>query len=74
MLALVPFDWQVHDTHFVVAHMHYVLVAGGNAFAVSGMRGERRVALLANTLGPLVPKSLSCAKIGTVRVSARPDP
>lgn len=28
MLALVPFDWQVHDTHFVVAHMHYVLVGG----------------------------------------------
>ncbi|HLV77363.1 MAG TPA: cytochrome c oxidase subunit I [Marinobacter sp.] len=28
MLALVPFNWQVHDTHFVVAHMHYVLVGG----------------------------------------------
>ncbi|TBW35427.1 cytochrome c oxidase subunit I [Azotobacter chroococcum] len=28
MLALVPFDWQVHDSHFVVAHMHYVLVGG----------------------------------------------
>jgi len=28
MLALVPFDWQVHDTHFVVAHLHYVLVGG----------------------------------------------
>lgn len=28
MLALAPFDWQVHDTHFVVAHMHYVLVGG----------------------------------------------
>ncbi|KQT57577.1 cytochrome B [Aureimonas sp. Leaf460] len=28
MLAIVPFDWQVHDTHFVVAHMHYVLVGG----------------------------------------------
>ncbi len=28
MLALVPFDWQVHDTHFVVAHMHYVLIGG----------------------------------------------
>src|SRR5690606_20840076 len=27
-LALVPFNWQVHDTHFVVAHMHYVLVGG----------------------------------------------
>ncbi|MYZ45375.1 cytochrome c oxidase subunit I [Schauerella aestuarii] len=28
MLALVPFNWQVHDTHFVVAHMHYVLTGG----------------------------------------------
>lgn len=28
MLAMVPFDWQAHDTHFVVAHMHYVLVGG----------------------------------------------
>lgn len=35
MLALVPFDWQVHDTHFVVAHMHYVLV-GGMLFPLVG--------------------------------------
>ncbi|MDB5507858.1 MAG: cytochrome, partial [Hyphomicrobiales bacterium] len=28
MLALVPFDQQVHDTHFVVAHLHYVLIGG----------------------------------------------
>ncbi|OWJ80694.1 cytochrome c oxidase subunit I [Haematobacter genomosp. 1] len=28
MLAVVPFDWQAHDSHFVVAHLHYVLVGG----------------------------------------------
>lgn len=28
MVALVPFDWQAHDTHFIVAHLHYVLIGG----------------------------------------------
>lgn len=35
MVASVPFDTQVHDTYFVVAHFHYVLI-GGSVFPLLG--------------------------------------
>jgi cytochrome c oxidase subunit I+III len=28
MVATIPFDQQVHDTYFIVAHLHYVLIGG----------------------------------------------
>src|SRR5260370_1239520 len=35
MLAVAPFDWQVTDSYFVVAHFHYVLL-GGLMFTLFG--------------------------------------
>jgi cytochrome c oxidase subunit I+III len=35
MVASVPYDQQVHDTYFVVAHLHYVLL-GGSVFPLFG--------------------------------------
>lgn len=33
MLAVVPFDWQVSDSYFLIAHFHYVLF-GGSLFSL----------------------------------------
>jgi cytochrome c oxidase subunit I+III len=34
MVALAPFDFQAHDTYFVVGHLHYVLI-GGTIFPIA---------------------------------------
>jgi cytochrome c oxidase subunit 1 len=28
MLSIAPFDWQLHDSYFVIGHFHFTLVAG----------------------------------------------
>ncbi|WP_337268255.1 cytochrome c oxidase subunit I [Oryzifoliimicrobium ureilyticus] len=37
MVASVPFDTQVHDTYFVVAHFHYVLIGGAVFPLIAGI-------------------------------------
>src|SRR5215472_1358530 len=35
ILSVAPFDWQLTDSYFVVAHFHYVLI-GGLLFTIFG--------------------------------------
>ena len=72
-LAAFPFDWQAHDSYFVVAHLHYVLF-GGSMFGIfaralllvaqdlraHARRAAREVAFLA-ALHRLQPRVLPAA-------------
>jgi heme/copper-type cytochrome/quinol oxidase subunit 1 len=56
MLAIFPIDWQVHDTYFVVAHFHYVLVAGAVNAILCGLYywfPKMTGRMLSDTLGKL---------------------
>jgi cytochrome c oxidase subunit 1 len=37
MLAIFPIDQQLHDTYFIVAHFHFVLVAGAVSAVMAGL-------------------------------------
>ena len=52
MVALAPFDFQAHDTFFVVGHLHYVLIGGAIFPIFAGLllflpAGQRQEALRA---------------------------
>lgn len=54
MLSSIPFDQQTHDTYFVVAHLHYVLVGGAvfPMFAAIYHWGPKMIGrMLSETLG-----------------------
>jgi cytochrome c oxidase subunit I+III len=56
MVALAPFDFQAHDSFFVVAHFHYVLIGGAVFPIIAGLYYFYPIArgkLLSDRLGTL---------------------
>jgi cytochrome c oxidase subunit I len=54
MVAVAPFDLQAHDTYFIVAHLHYVLIGGMLFPVMAGVQYYYPFAmgkLLSRTLG-----------------------
>jgi cytochrome c oxidase subunit I+III len=56
MLGLAPFDFQAHDTFFVVGHFHYVLIGGAIFPIVAGLY----------YFFPIVSGKLLSQRLGTV--------
>ena len=65
MLSIAPADFQYHDSYFVVAHFHYVMVAG----AVFSMTGGYLL-LAAQVVWPHVQRERWVRPISGFRLSA----
>jgi heme/copper-type cytochrome/quinol oxidase subunit 1 len=63
MFGVVPFDWQVHDSYFVVAHFHYVLIGGAVLPIFAGLHYW-----LPKMLGRMLDERLGWLEFGLVFV------
>ena len=72
MVAMVPFDWQAHDTYFVVAHFHYVLV-GGMVFPLFAAFYYWAPAFSRRALSERLGKLTFCADVHRLQRRVLPD-
>ena len=67
MLSVVPFNWQLTDTYFVVAHFHFVLVGSS---ALRDLRGG----LLLVSQGDRPDAERTAGKVALLAVPDRVQP
>ncbi len=72
MVAVIPFDWQVHDTYFIVAHLHYVLI-GGMVFPVFAAIYYWIPLINGNTMSERLSKWIFWLMFGGFNISLLPD-